>query len=99
MKQITHEVSFNSQIEGGEVSIGATLSTIGIGTYHKFRNAERVIYDPDGQRAISGLTTNSEYFVSVVDNTTFKLHPTENDAIVGINTVEFGVHGLGKQKN
>ena len=98
MKQITHEVSFNSQIEGGEVSIGATLSTIGIGTYHKFRNAERVIYDPDGQRAISGLTTNSEYFVSVVDNTTFKLHPTENDAIVGINTVEFGVHGLGKQK-
>ena len=39
MKQITHEVSFNSQIEGGEVSIGTTLSTIGIGTYHKFRNA------------------------------------------------------------
>ena len=48
MKQSYHEVSFNSQAEGGEVTLSTSI--IGLGTYHKFRNAERIVYNPDGQR-------------------------------------------------
>ena len=96
MKLITHEISFNSQIEGGEVNLAN--STIGIGTYHKFKNAERIVYDPDGQSAIGGITTNSSYFVGIVNTTTFKLFETERDAISGINTVTFTTAGLGKHK-
>ena len=91
-----HEVSFNSQIEAGEVTL--STSVIGISTYHKFRNAERIIYNPDGQQAIGGITTDGSYFVSSVSNTSFTLHNTENDAISGINTISFTSFGLGKHK-
>ena len=96
MKQSYHEVSFNSQSEGGEVTLSTSI--IGLGTYHKFRNAERIIYNPDGQTAIGGITTNSSYFVSEVSSTSFTLHNTENDAISGINTITFTSFGLGKHK-
>ena len=96
MKQSYHEVSFNSQSEGGEVTL--STSVIGLGTYHKFRNAERIVYNPDGQRAIGGIATNSSYFVSEVSSTSFTLHNTESDAISGINTITFTSFGLGKHK-
>jgi len=91
-----HSVSFNSDIASAQVSLGATQSTIGFGTYHKFKNAEKVIYDPQNQKAISGIVTNSIYYVAVVGNTTVKLHPTESDAISGINTVVLSDFGEGK---
>ena len=91
-----HSVSFNSDIASGQVTLGATQSTIGFSTYHKFRNAEKVIYDPQNQKGISGIITNSVYYVSTVGNTTVKLHPTEFDAISGINTVVLSDFGEGK---
>ena len=96
MRSDYHEVSFNSQIEAGEVTL--STSVIGISTYHKFRNAERIIYNPDGQQAIGGIATDGSYFVSSVSNTSFTLHNTENDAISGINTITFTSFGLGKHK-
>ena len=96
MRSDYHEVTFNSQIEAGEVTL--STSVIGISTYHKFRNAERIIYNPDGQQAIGGITTDGSYFVSSVSNTSFTLHNTENDAISGINTITFTSFGLGKHK-
>ena len=59
MRSGYHEISFNSQIEAGEVTL--STSVIGISTYHKFRNAERIIYNPDGQQAIGGITTDGSY--------------------------------------
>ena len=59
---------------------------------------ERIIYNPDGQQAIGGITTDGSYFVSSVSNTSFTLHNTENDAISGINTITFTSFGLGKHK-
>ena len=96
MTLIEHNVAFNSQESAQEVGLGTTVSTIGFSTYHKFRNAEKVNYITDNQKAISGLTTDASYFVSTVNNTTVKLHPTQGDAIAGINTVVLLAGGIGR---
>lgn len=93
MKFIDNEVFFNSE-DVGEVSIGST-STIGFGTYHKFRNAERVIYKTGSQSSIGGIVAESSYFVSVQNPTTVQLHNTQEDAIAGINAVVFTSYGQG----
>ena len=77
MRSIVHKVDFDAQIVGGAVGVGTTLSTIGFSTYHKFKNAERVIYLSNGQEGISGLTTNASYFVNKISNTEISLHPTQ----------------------
>ena len=97
MTLIDHQVAFNAQEEALEVGLGTTVSTIGFSTFHKFRNAEKVNYITESQKAISGLTTDASYFVSTVNNTTVKLHPTQGDAIAGINTVVLLAGGIGRQ--
>ena len=96
MNLITHQAAFNSQDNGLQVGFGATVSTIGFSTYHKFRKAEKVIYITDNQDGIIGLTTSANYFVSHVNNTTVKLHNTQEDAIIGINTVVLTSGGVGR---
>ena len=96
MKVISHESIFNSQ-DSSLVGLGSTVSTIGFSTYHKFRNSEKVVYSPNGQTSVGGLTTNSQYYVSVVDGFTIKLHNSLNDSISGINTVTLTSYGVGKQ--
>ena len=49
---LTHSISFNSELAAARVSLGATLSTIGFSTYHKFREAEQIIYKTSGQTAV-----------------------------------------------
>ncbi|WJZ48194.1 baseplate wedge initiator [Synechococcus phage DSL-LC02] len=44
------------------------------------------------------LAENSQYFVGVVSERSIKLHYTNNDAVLGINTVDFTSHGSGIQK-
>ena len=95
MKLINHESVFNSENSAKLIGIGTTLSTIGFTTYHKFRNGERVIYKTGGQKGISGLTTDSSYFVAVQNNQTVKLHKSLNDAVSGINTVTLLSYGTG----
>ena len=99
MKLIDHSVSFFSEAASNRVGLGATVNTIGLGTYHKFRNAEQVIYRTNGQDGIGGLTTDAKYHVSVVDNETVRLFNTVSDVLSGINTVVLtsfgnGVHSL-----
>ncbi len=101
MKQITHSVDFfaDANIHGGQTAawVNLTDNTIGFNTYHKFRNAEKVIYKTNGQTPIGGITTDSQYYVYPVNNTTIKLYPKENDAFSGINTISLTSHGVGKQ--
>ena len=92
-KFIEHSVSFNSTSSFGEVSL--TNNTIGFSTYHKFRNIERVVYKTDGQTAITGLVTDSQYYVESVDASTIKLYNNEGDAISGLNTVSLTSFGVG----
>ena len=95
MKLIDHESSFNSESPSALVGIGSTVSTIGFGTYHKFRNSERIIYKTNGQTAIGGLSTDSSYYVSTVSPYVVKLHKTLDDAVSGINTVVLSSYGVG----
>ena len=96
MKSIVHNVDFFADLDSKQVVVGsaATQSRIGFSTYHKFKN-EQVIYKTD-QDGISGIVTNASYFVSTIDNTTVSLHPTQGDAIAGLNTVFLTSHGVGK---
>ncbi len=76
--------------------INTTNNTIGFSTYHKFRNNEIVYYDPKNQTKVSGLSTNSQYYVSVIDSLTIKLYNTLNDSNVGINTIDLIGIGTGR---
>ena len=96
LKSINHSVEFNSE-NSTDVGIGATVSTIHFPVPHKFRNIEKITYNPNGQRAISGLSTNSVYFTSIVDSQTVKLHNTEADALAGVGTVTLLDFGVGSQ--
>ena len=98
---VPHQVSFNptgvsTDISGiGTVGFGSDASTIGFTTYHKFRNGERVVYKTFGERAISGLSTDAVYHVSVQSPYIVKLHNTLNDSVLGINTVVLTSAGAG----
>ena len=98
MKSIVHNVDFFADLDSKQVVVGsaATQSRIGFSTYHKFKNAEQIIYKTNDQDGISGIVTNASYFVSTIDNTTVSLHPTQGDAIAGLNTVFLTSHGVGK---
>ena len=93
MKLVDHESEFNSEINAAQVSIAN--NSIGFTTFHKFRNAERIIYKTNSQRAVGGLSTDSSYHVAVQSPTELKLHETLNDAVAGINTVQLTSFGIG----
>jgi hypothetical protein len=93
MKLIDHQLSFNSESKSAFVSI--TNNTIGFSTFHKFRNAEKVVYRTNAQTAVGGIVTNSSYYVSIEDLYTIKLHKTFDDALVGVNTVVLTSYGTG----
>ena len=95
-KLISHSVEFFSDLQSNRVAIGTADSTIGFSTYHKFRNGEEVVYKPNAQQVVGGLSTNSTYYAEVVDATTIKLHNTLGQAIVGINTIVLSSYGIGK---
>ena len=98
MKQIGHKVDFFADIASANVIVGTadTQSIIGFSTYHKFRDAERVLYRTQDQSGVGGISTNAEYYVFNVDNNSIKLHKTESDATAGINTVFLTSFGVGK---
>ena len=96
MVTFRHEVPFNAVSSAGLVDL--SNNTIAFSTYHKFRDSERVIYRTEGQSAISGLTTDSSYYVSIIDQYKVKLHTKFEDAVLGINTVTISSYGNGIQK-
>jgi hypothetical protein len=99
---IVHSVSFDSRQQSSFVDL--SNNTIGFSSYHKFRSVEQVTYKTDGETGIIGLSTNSLYYVKVVDSNTVKLFKNENDASLGINTVSLngfgnGIHRLESVEN
>jgi hypothetical protein len=93
MKLVDHESQFNSEINAAQVSIAN--NSIGFTTFHKFKNAERIIYKTNSQRGVGGLSTDSSYYVAVQSPTEIKLHKTLDDAVIGINTVQLTSFGIG----
>lgn len=86
-------VDFNSAENAALVSISE--NTIGFTTYHKFRNAEKVVYKTYGQKPVVGLTTSSYYYASVKDAYTISLHRSFEEASAGINTINITDYGRG----
>jgi len=79
------------------IDIGA--NTINLSVNHNFQIGEEVIYNNNKNNNVGGLVGDSHYYVSIVDNTTVKLHSSSLDAISGINTVNItgissGFHAL-----
>ena len=91
-----HFVTFNASPTSG--AINATTGQISFISDHKFRDYEQVVYDPQGQKVVGGLSTNSSYFVSVIDSTGIKLHSTYSDSILGVNTISVSNDGIGIQR-
>jgi hypothetical protein len=96
MKLIDHQATFSSENKSEQVSL--SNDTIGFSTYHKFRNAEKVIYITNNQKGVGGISTDSSYFVSVQSPTQIKLHNTLGDVISGINTINLTSHGIGNHQ-
>ena len=95
LTSVDHRVPFYAESTFSNVSLGS--STIGFTTFHKFRDNEKVIYESNGQKSVGGLSTDSTYYVGVVDSFTVKLYKTESDAVSGINTIALTGYGVGSQ--
>ena len=92
-KFITHSVSFYASSDNPQV--GLSSNTIGFTTFHKFRESEKVVYKADGQTDIGGLSSNSEYYIKIVDSKTIKLFKNQGDSITGLNDVDITSNGVG----
>ena len=97
LASIDHLVQFNSG-PGPQSGLNLATDTIGFTTYHKFRENERVVYVTKGVNGIVGLKTDADYYANVVDALTITLHDNFNDAKAGINTVDIGGYGVGRQE-
>ena len=99
MKLITHDAPFVAQVINNviNVGLGATNSTIGFSTFHRFNQGEKVIYISNGQKGVAGLSTNNVYYAGLKNSTKISLHTTEEDAFTGINTVTLTDYGVGTQ--
>ncbi len=94
--EFEHSSTFNS--ESSASAVNTTNNTIGFGTYHKFRDSEQIVYDPQGETAVGGLTTGAKYYVSVQNGFTIQLHKTFEDSAVGINTIDLTSFGTGNHR-
>ena len=95
MLSTIHFVNFNAEQPSGIVS--TTDNTLGFTTFHKFRDGEQVVYDSRGLKVVGGISTNSQYYVNVVDPSTISLHANQEDAVSGINTIQLTSFGSGLQ--
>ena len=93
LKTVTHSVDFNSTVSGSSVNL--TNDTIAFSSYHKFRDGELIIYQTNGQTSVGGMTTGAQYYVSVQDEYTVKVHKTYTDAIDVTNPVNLTSYGVG----
>ena len=97
MKSIDHIEKFDSR------TVNISTDSIGFTTFHKFRDLEEVTYLTNAsagistlvQKAVAGLTTNSQYIIKRVDSSNIKLHTTLASAVAGINTVNLTALGDG----
>lgn len=57
---------------------------------HSYKSGELVVYNTSGT-PIGGLTTNTSYYVTVVDENRFKLSPVGTSSTVGLGTTSIGI--------
>ena len=101
LNTVKHEILINGDGVGlGTIKLdaaGINTSSIGFTTYHRFRQGERVVYDPLGSIPIVGLATQATYYVSSVSEYTVQLHKSYDEAISGVGTISLTAYGSGVQ--
>ena len=93
LKRVQHVVTVSAD-SSNVIGIGTTVSTITFNN-HEFETGDSVVYNSLGFTglAVSTLTgtgniqTNDILYIGKVDNNTFKLYETEDNALSGINTI------------
>lgn len=112
LSTINHEIYFNatgvSTSSGGYID--TTINTIGFSTDHKLNTGESIIYSSfNGTKIGIGSTAgdtstklylqdNSVYYASLINDTTIRIHNTQEDAILGINEINITSNGSGNQR-
>ena len=92
LTSFTHTVNFNA-----ETLVNLTNDTVEFLEDHRFKPGEEVIYRTNQQKNVSGITTESTYYIEVVDRRRVKFHTAIDNAISGINTVNLTGTGIGIQ--
>lgn len=70
-----------SSVNVTSTSVDSVSDTITFSSPHKFSDFEEIIYLPENKTNISGLSTDSKYFVKTVGINTIKLYSSLNNAI------------------
>ena len=79
-------------------AVDISNNTIKFGEDHRFFDGEGVIYEPQGNKIIAGLSTNAEYYVFVKTSDKISLHRTKNDALLGKSPIALTEQGKGLQQ-
>lgn len=82
-----------------DTDVSVSLDTIGFSTYHKFRQGEEVIYNPNNQTALGNIVANEKYFIHTKNGLEISIHKNRSDAVTGINSINItskstGLHSL-----
>ena len=88
----THSLDFNSENIN---SLNLSENKITFSEEHKFRSVEEIIYKTNGKNSIGGLINLSNYYIKTLSSTSIQLYSTEQDALVGINTINLISLGQG----
>ena len=80
-------------VGGGNVSLSD--NTIGFTTYHRFRNADAVVYNANSLTPLGNLVSNSIYYVNVRSLNEVTLHGNESTALAGVGTISITSFGEG----
>jgi hypothetical protein len=90
----THSLDFNSQNIN---SLNLSDNIIVFSEEHKFRDVEEIVYKSNGNNAIGGLVDFSNYFIKSISSNSIQIYSSEQDALVGINTINLTSLGQGLQ--
>ena len=85
----------NVSAGGGNISL--TDNTIGFTTYHRFRNADAVVYNANSLTPLGNLVNNSIYYVNVRSLNEVTLHGLRSAALAGVSTISITSFGEGNQ--
>jgi len=88
----THSLDFNSENVN---SLNLSDNIITFSEEHKFRSVEEITYKTNGKNSIGGLINLSNYYIKTLSSTSIQLYSTEQDALVGINTINLISLGQG----
>jgi hypothetical protein len=90
LASFVHTAEFNS-----ETAVDTVNNIIEFNFDHKFADNEQVIYFTNDQKNVSGIVTNSKYFVKPLDAKRVQLYYTLEDASVPTNPVNITDTGRG----